>query len=288
MKKRLLGLLVLIMVTLFSCVILIACGERKETHTHEYDRKDISVEYIKTEPDCERTGQYYYSCDCGKKGEKTFSFGRPYGHYFENGVCRYCQELKASEGLIYELINNDTEYKVAGLGTCKEDRIIIPRTYNGKKVTSIGDKAFFYKDIKEIIIQENVKKIGVEAFWNCNLLTSIALPESLRVIEGAAFYGCSQITEIELPSKLERIDVAAFRSCERLENILIPSSVKEICDMAFQYCDSLQSVVFQNAQGWTVWHVRYQNTPKEVDVSNPIEAATLLKSTYGEYFWERV
>lgn len=64
----------------------------------------------------------------------------------------------------YELINNDTEYAVKGIRICQDKDIIIPSTYEGKPVVSIGEKAF-----------------------KSNSLTSIEIPNSITSIEDYAF-----------------------------------------------------------------------------------------------------
>ena len=46
-----------------------------------------------------------------------------------------------------------------------------------------------------------VKKIGCDAFKDCNNLTKIEIPESVTEIEEDAFYGCSNLEEIHMKNK---------------------------------------------------------------------------------------
>ena len=81
-------------------------------------------------------------------------------------------EKPPTEGLKYELLDDDT-YMVSDYnGTAIE--VIIPSTYNGKPVTSIGDSAFY----------------------NCTSLTSIEIPASVTSIGDSAFSNCSSLKTI--------------------------------------------------------------------------------------------
>ena len=57
------------------------CGEAVEiddpNHVHEFDQKVAEKKYLMNAGDCNHAAKYYYSCSCGKKGDKTFSHGNP-------------------------------------------------------------------------------------------------------------------------------------------------------------------------------------------------------------------
>ena len=76
-----------------------------------------------------------------------------------NGEIRY-----PSEGLAYELNEDGASYKVVGLGACTDFNVVVPRNYNGKPVTAIGDNAFENAPIDSINLWETVTSIGAEAF----------------------------------------------------------------------------------------------------------------------------
>lgn len=189
-------------------------------------------------------------------------------------------EPTVSKGLEMRLINNETEYEVAGIGTCTDVNIVIPDTYEGKPVTAIGKKAFnnFHigpadeeleemptLHIKSVIIPDNVRTIGDDAFSgsydlisitlgtgiisignscfsNCEKLTSIMLPSSLQTIGKSAFAGCENLTSITVPKGVETIGRYAFFGCDKLESAIISESVKNIGYEAFASCKSLSSL----------------------------------------------
>lgn len=57
-------------------------------------------------------------------------------------------------------------------------------------VTSIGDKAFQYKNVVSVIIPNTVVSIGSRAFYHCQDLISISIPNSVTTIGSYAFSAC--------------------------------------------------------------------------------------------------
>ena len=93
----------------------------------------------------------------------------------------------------------------------------IPATIDGKTVTSIG----------------------VFAFENCSILTSITIPEGVTSIGERAFGGCSNLTSVTIPGSVTSIGNGAFSSCQSLTSITIPDSVTSIGSWAFDGCTNL-------------------------------------------------
>ena len=149
-----------------------------------------------------------------------------------------------TEGLEFTLINNDTEYAVSDY-TGSSTEVIIPSTYNGKTVTSIGYEAFSWcYSLTSIEIPSSVTSIGECAFELCYSLTSVVIPSSVTSIGSSAFYNCSSLTSIEIPSSVTSIGDSAFRDCSSLTSIVIPNSVTSIGEYAFSGCNNLTTVTF--------------------------------------------
>ena len=89
---------------------------------------------------------------------------------------------------------------------------------------------------KEVVIPDNVKKIGGHAFYSASSVEKVTCSETVTEICDGAFLGNNHLTEIDL-KKVEIIGKDAFRA-RKLSKIIIPSTVKKIGKEAFYYCGS--------------------------------------------------
>lgn len=84
MRKKL--SIVLMAMCLIVCVLaLAACNETptgEPEHTHAFDQRVATSEYLASEANCTEPAKYYYSCKCGEKGTETFVDGNALGHTF--------------------------------------------------------------------------------------------------------------------------------------------------------------------------------------------------------------
>ena len=87
--------------------------------------------------------------------------------------------------------------RVVGIGSCTDKVIVIPKQYNGRPVTAIGDQAFQGKGWDtSIIIQEGITQIGKEAFYHSNFV-SITIPLSVKKIGDNAFSDTYHLQEFK-------------------------------------------------------------------------------------------
>lgn len=119
-----------------------------------------------------------------------------------------------------------------------ESNVIVP---NNVKI--IGEEAFYgNKNIISVKLPDTIKKIERCAFMHCQSLKNINLPEGLTDIGGMSFCCCLSLETITLPKTVNHIDACAFDSCYSIRNIEIPYGVKEIRSNTFQHCKNLRTV----------------------------------------------
>lgn len=64
---------------------------------------------------------------------------------------------------------------------------------------------FWAVTLQKIVLPENLRKIGNEAFENCTALEEAILPESLSEIGDYAFTECKNLKEITIPANVKKI-----------------------------------------------------------------------------------
>lgn len=86
-------------------------------------------------------------------------------HEYEDGVCRLCGAPRESKGLEY--VKVDSGYAVVGIGTCKDDTLVIPSYCDGLPVVEISNGAlnFAFTDHSPstLIIPDTVKTVQIYA-----------------------------------------------------------------------------------------------------------------------------
>lgn len=134
------------------------------------------------------------------------------------GLVACAKNAKPTEGLEYT--DKGDYYEVSGIGTATATNIVIPKEYNGKPVTSIGDFAFYGRSaLKSVIIPDSVTSIGLKSFYECSGLVSVKMGKRVKSIGAGAFSFCSALDRIIIPNGVESIDFRAFFCCSSLTSV---------------------------------------------------------------------
>ena len=87
----------------------------------------------------------------------------------------------------------------------------------------IGDSAFeFCSNLKEVTLNEGLKKLEDGVFYECKSLEIIKLPSTVTEIGSDAFHRCSNLREVELNGVPQYLHNEAFSRCDALERFLFP------------------------------------------------------------------
>ena len=80
------------------------------------------------------------------------------------------------------------------------EKLVIPSTIAGFKVTSISEDAFRGRtEITGVNFPDTLKTVGGNAFLGCNSIKSVVIPESVTELCDNAFYSCMGMTDITIP-----------------------------------------------------------------------------------------
>ncbi len=160
--------------------------------------------------------------------------------------CALCAGAESFENFNYSLLDDGSVVIEDYTGSAAV--LEIPSDIDGKAVTAIGNKAFYYcSTLKTVIIPEGVTTIGESAFARCSSLRAVELPDSLETIGKEAFYYCRYLNSVEMPESIESIGEGAFYYCKSLTSIVIPDGVTSIQFRTFSNCTSLTSVVIPDS-----------------------------------------
>ena len=105
-----------------------------------------------------------------------------------------------------------------------------------------GDLYLNDKKVTEVTIPGSLENFNTRALSRCQSIEKVTVEEGVKVIGKNAFYQNTNLKSISLPSTLERIEQNAFLYCRALKEIKIPDSVTYIKSGAFFTNPVLESI----------------------------------------------
>ena len=152
-----------------------------------------------------------------------------------NNLSAQCKITVIGNGIVFadELVKSlcVLNWDTNGDGVLSEDE--------AKSVTYLGN-VFKEKNIEsfdELQFFTGLRVIDEKAFYNCKNLKSIIIPNNVIAINKDAFANCFELGPIILPNGLTEIGERAFWCCDNLSSIQIPQNVVNIGYNAFVGCD---------------------------------------------------
>ena len=169
------------------------------------------------------------------------------GHkYNEQGYCPRCGTSRGSEGLKLKRTADKQGYTVVSAGKCRDEQVIIPRTYRKKPVVALAERAFFEYDVPfEISLPDTIVAIGDAAF-GCSALRRVHFSDTPCALGKAVFGQCAALEQASLPTGLDKLPMGTFLECTALVSVDLPDSIRVIGAHAFAQCTALTSVTFSD------------------------------------------
>lgn len=182
-----------------------------------------------------------------------------------------------------------------------DDSIVIPSKIDGKKVTEIGELAFYGNNwVLSVDIPDTVTVIGNYAFYRCIKLKTVVMPKNLEVIKDCAFIECEALSDVTIPNTLNVLGMCAFAKTgiktvtleegldnigvgafleTQLKEIVLPSSIKTVGQMAFANCPELESVTL-NEGLVTIGYEAFALNPKITEIIIPKSVEQVYENSF--------
>ncbi len=125
----------------------------------------------------------------------------------------------------YWLLERDGTLTIFGTGATYD--------YTGSTLEKGPFWLYWAGDIKKIVVEEGITRLGDYAFPNLTAVTSVTLPTTLTETGRACFSGCTGLKSITLPDALTVIGNSCFSGCTGLTSITLPDNLVTIEKAAF-------------------------------------------------------
>ena len=165
------------------------------------------------------------------------------------------------DDLTFELNEDGKSYSVTDCDAEAEGELVIPETYNGLSVTSIGDWAFYEcKKLTSVTIPDGITSINSYTFQYCTNLKSVTIGNSIASIGDGAFTGCTSLTAFDVSNNnayyessngvlftKHKVHLIRYPAGKTATVYTIPDSVTSIGGSAFSGCTSLTSITIPDS-----------------------------------------
>lgn len=138
------------------------------------------------------------------------------------------------EDFVFEEVDNTYQIK-RYIGNSKI--VATPKTYNGKKVCYVADRAFAFSNIEKLYLSDNIVSVGTECFYSSNNLVRVYL-NSIENAGIGCFARCKNLKTVIFPKKNFEVSRQMFFECLNLNKLHNFSSVTRICKDAFYGCNN--------------------------------------------------
>ncbi len=265
MKKRIFSLVLVLLSLCIFAFTLAGCQILASIHTHIYDEKVATREFIATEATCKDKATYFYSCTCGDKTDETFEYGKFKKCSYSNGVCINCGAIEPPHVHLFNRQVTPDNF-IATPASCTS----VANYYFSCECGEKSHDTFTYGTVGDCNYINNVCEFCTKRGTNgliYNLLEdgtySVSKGKELDTnilvvpleyngaivssIEKNGFDACKNITTVELNENITSLGAYAFRNCDSLENITLPNKLTSVGNSAFYGCKKIKSIELPNS-----------------------------------------
>ncbi|ELP89424.1 hypothetical protein EIN_390390 [Entamoeba invadens IP1] len=95
---------------------------------------------------------------------------------------------------------------------------MVTEIQTNKFIHKIDEGCFFMNtEITTIDIPDEVKELGIYAFYNCNNLSKIVISKNITEVPSFCFDGCTNLLSITFKSKIQKYKMLCFNECSQLK-----------------------------------------------------------------------
>ena len=167
-------------------------------------------------------------------------------HKIETLAFNRCRNLRS-----IEISNNRFSNLIIEAGAFKDCINLEDISINNGNFVGSGRVLFkdrFTENIKNVILGENVTKLGNQVFQNLKLLHNVKFDNcELLEIGSKSFKDCSSITALSFPISLTTIGNNAFEKCN-ISNFKITKNVTTVGESIFNECFLLDNITIDSNQ----------------------------------------
>ncbi len=162
-------------------------------HSHNFNKQVATEPYLKSAATCTAKAVYYYSCECGEKGEQTFEYGDKLPHTFDKQVATepYLKSAASCTARAVYYFSCEcgavSETETFTYGELKD------HTFNGTHTCAVCG---YYDDtlIKTEILSKNLSVCGNEVKGKvANAQETFSFINDIEVADGATYTVCTDL-----------------------------------------------------------------------------------------------
>ncbi len=239
--------------------------QTSEAHIHSFDRAIEEEKYFASEATCAQRARYYYSCECGEAGERTFEVGGFAEHtpVIDKGYAATCDDDGLTDGAhcsvcgavitarkIIPAVGHNYESGICSV--CEDVELTDNKYFTFTLLNDGGYSIGANSELKSsslngvklpaVYNEQPVVSVAVDGFDGCQF-TKLIVPEGIKILGESCFGNCDKLTSVSLPDSLTEVSALVFKNCTSLKCVIIPDGVEKIGTATFNGCSSLESLI---------------------------------------------